>query len=191
MQAIEWEHFVEQNYQAIFRFCMHILRNSADAEDAVQKTFLKAYLKKDSLNDNSKLKSWIYSIARNVCIDKQRWWKRNRTEPEEYGTDANSESSNPELTMTLQALIAQLPTKQREVFILRHWHGFSTKQVAEILKIKEGTVKSHLKRGVEKIKEGLLKADVLETTTNSITTSDLKNGEEKHEFEREKNRPGL
>jgi RNA polymerase sigma factor (sigma-70 family) len=48
--------------------------------------------------------------------------------------------------------------RQREVFILRHWHGFSTAETAELLQLHEGTVKSHLKRGVETVK-GALRRD--------------------------------
>ena len=151
---MQWDEFVENFYSPIYRFCFHILGSREEAEDLTQETFLKAFKNFSSINKQDSAKYWIYSIARNGCIDRKRWWKRLLLQ------DATTEEiaapgREPDISLTLSKLIAALPQKQREVFILRHWHGFSTEEVAEFLKIDGGTVKSHLKRAVDKLKAQL------------------------------------
>ena len=151
---MNWDEFVEQYYAPIYRFCYHILGSREEAEDLTQDTFFKAYRSFSSITKQESVRSWIYSIARNGCIDRKRWWKRFLPrEPE--GEELQAPASSPDLSMTLSKLIQALPLKQREVFVLRHWHGFSTREVADFLRIDEGTVKSHLKRAVDKLKSQL------------------------------------
>ncbi|MCB0310990.1 MAG: sigma-70 family RNA polymerase sigma factor, partial [Bdellovibrionales bacterium] len=96
----------------------------------------------------------------------RRWIKRLRnflgTRPEPHEPAPQSE-----LALTLQKLIRQLPTQQRTVFILRHLHGFSTRETSELLGVTEGTIKTQLKRAVDKLRHSLdvndsLRKDVYE-----------------------------
>jgi RNA polymerase sigma-70 factor (ECF subfamily) len=159
MDNLDWEEFVELHYTAIFAYCNQMLRSSADAEDAVQDTFLRAYKQLGSLKEKAAARAWVYTIARNVCLDKQRWWKRQLRHLSEHTEEAVDlgvpGQQRSEMAARLQRLIAALPLKQREVFVLRHWHGFSTDETADILGINTGTVKSHLKRAVDKLKQEL------------------------------------
>ena len=148
---MNWDEFVAEYYAPIYRFCFHILGSREEAEDLPQDTFFKAYKSFSSVTKQESIRSWIYSIARNGCIDRKRWWKRFLPASHEV-EDLRSTPESPDLSMTLSKLVSALPQKQREVFVLRHWHGFSTSEVADFLKIDEGTVKSHLKRAVDKLK---------------------------------------
>lgn len=157
MNPWDWEQFVRTYYSSIYAFCKQILGSSAEAEDATQETFLRAYKKQSTLKEYSAQRAWIYSIARNACFDRKRWWKRQfrlfvRTEDETTEAVATQPQLS-ELTQELQKAIAELPQKQREVFVLRHWHGFSTEETARLLNLETGTVKSHLKRAVDKLKQ--------------------------------------
>ena len=153
MERGTWEALVDANYQAIYRFTFHLLRSRRDAEDATHDTFEKAYRALPTLNDTSRARSWLYSIARNVSIDRQR--RATRFPELEFKGELAAPVCSPDLTMDLEALIAQLPERQREVFVLRHWHGFDTAETAHILGIDDGTVKAHLKRAVDKLRTAL------------------------------------
>lgn len=80
-----------------------------------------------------------------------RWWNRffNNHASAEVDT---GESQEVELALAIKGALKELPRRQHEVFVLRHWHGFSTAETAELLGIDQGTVKSQLKRAIDKIK---------------------------------------
>ena len=148
-----WNDLVEKFHERIYAFSWHMLGARHEAEDVTQETFLRAYRSRGRLR-TSNVKAWLYSIARNACLDRQRWWKRwqiravNQTA--EQGLVPDSQA-----LLELTQIIERLPVRQREVFVLRHWHGFSTLETADLLGLSEGSVKSHLSRAVEKLKTEL------------------------------------
>lgn len=149
-----WESIVEEHYQKIYAFTYFFARSREEAEDLTQEAFLKAYKSRSSLRERESVKSWLYTITRHVCIDRKRWWKRI-AEVALGDREQRAAEQHPEDAMTLKKLVRELPDRQREVFVLRHWHGFSTEESAKLLGINEGTVKSHLSRAIEKLKQGL------------------------------------
>lgn len=154
MHASKWNSFVESHYEAIYRYCLQFLCSQVEAEDATQQTFVKAWKSFAKLNKPEAAKSWLYSIARHVCIDRLRAHRRSPI-LSELSDQKSQQKSDPALSLTLQQLIVELAQRQREVFILRHFHGFSTKETAKLLRISEGSVKSHLKRAVDFLRERL------------------------------------
>jgi RNA polymerase sigma-70 factor, ECF subfamily len=145
-----WERFVQSYYAPIRSFCFHYLGTREDAEDLVQEVFMKAYVARRARADVAKERSWIYAIARNACADRCRSWKRYARmltwiEPRGH-TRIESDLES------IRRCVASLPRRQREVFILRHWHGFSTAETARLLSLDDGTVKSHLKRAIDTLK---------------------------------------
>ncbi|MCB0334392.1 MAG: RNA polymerase sigma factor [Bdellovibrionales bacterium] len=168
----DWESIVTEYYDPLYRYCYQYHGNRADAEDATQQTFLKAYQSLDSLQQDSSLKAWLYSIARNVCIDRSRRWKRFLQLLPSVQEDPLVEPKLTTLSRGLLELIQALPTKQREVFILRHWHDFSTDEVASLLSISNGTVKTHLKRAVDTLRKELESRG--EFSSQTSTDKDLK-----------------
>jgi RNA polymerase sigma-70 factor (ECF subfamily) len=150
-QATDWDELVSEFYTPIYRFCRQFLGNQAEAEDATQQVFFKAWKKSSTLKDQSATRAWLYTIARNVCRDRVRWWKRLFAFTE---TLELPEVSAPNaISRTLRRAVANLPTRQREVFILRHWHEFSTAETAAQLGISPGAVKAHLKRAVDSLRK--------------------------------------
>lgn len=148
---MDFDPIIDEFYTPIYRFCLFFLGSEAEAADATQDTFVKAHRSINSIRKNESTKHWIYAIARNTCIDRKRWWKRLRLFQEQSVASERVEQSE-DLKILLKRLIAELPERQREVFILRHWHGFSTEETAQLLRVEEGTVKSHLKRAIDKLK---------------------------------------
>lgn len=168
-----WDEIVSQYYANIYAYAFHLLRSKADAEDITQDTFIRAKRALPTLKNEATLKAWLYSIARNLVIDKQRSLKRffNYLNTKEQVSVFDQKL---ELGVMLTQLIEKLPRRQKEVFILRHWHEFSTEETAELLKIDAGSVKSHLSRAITKLKSELSASGVInELTTKSTVKSSL------------------
>jgi RNA polymerase sigma-70 factor (ECF subfamily) len=169
----EWQNLVNDYYAAIYRYSYQFLGTQDEAQDATQQTFLKAFRSFSTLKQQSSEKSWLYSIARNVCIDRKRWWRTWLSASATSSEDRPAPARSPELSVTLKKLIGDLPERQREVFILRHWHDFSTTETAQMLGLDEGTVKSHLKRAIDKLRCSLVEAGVI-----SVDTMTTKGGQQ-------------
>ena len=154
-----WEELVEEHYLGIYHYACRFLGSRAEAEDVTQVTFLSACQRLEENAPMDKIRSWFFTIARNKCIDRRRFWRRWRSRPP--SGDEQSPAPLPEPLIFIQRLLQKLPRRQREIFILRHWHGFSTRETAEILAINEGTVKSHLIRATRALKALILEGGKL------------------------------
>lgn len=168
MSNQRWDEFVEEYYERIFNFCRQFLGDYEEARDVTQQVFSKCFVSLTSLRDKQSEKAWVYSVARNCCIDRKRWYKRYL---HWFSTDNEAQArtnSNSDLQLTLRELISTLPRQQREVFILRHLQDFSTEETARLLKISESTVKTQLKRAVDKLKHALQSDDNHESAANVL-----------------------
>ena len=148
---MDWENFVTKHERHIYAFCLHYLGNVADAEDVTQDVFMRYF--KDFQAGKELHQGWLYTVARNACADKKRWFRRFSGFLQ--GMPKESPKITTPLLDNLLELLQTLSRHQREVFILRHFHGFSTIETANLLGISEGTTKTHLSRAIEKIRKGL------------------------------------
>ncbi|WKZ56169.1 MAG: RNA polymerase sigma factor [Bdellovibrionota bacterium] len=149
-----WQELVEQLYDPIFRFAVHMLGSYEDAEDVTQQSFLKAFHSVHQLDDPTKAKAWLYAIARNQCHDHLRSLKRFFSLRALLPQERCIEMLSP-IGHELLRAIGSLPRMQREVFLLREWHDFSTVETAQLLGIAEGSVKSHLHRAKSALRQCL------------------------------------
>jgi len=171
MENVEWASLIEEFYKPIYRYCVQLLGTTAEAEDVTQETFIRVYKKIASVRDHAALRGWIYTIARNLCRDRQRWFQRTfRILRENVSAELSPAPST--IGRHLLSAISSLPLRQREVFILRHFHEFSTEETANVLNISEGTVKSHLKRAVDTLRE-FLDPQGMPTTDKAVSPSNL------------------
>lgn len=156
MNTPDWDLIVEKYYKQIYAYAFQFSGNSADASDAVQQTFYKVFKSfknnKEYPKNDTEIKYILYVAVKNTCLDKYRWWKRLLNFTHNYEQQSTVKPDGAEKIL-LQQVLKELPLRQKEVFILRHWHGFSTEETAKILKISTGSVKSHLSRAVEKVKQ--------------------------------------
>ena len=143
---------MKEHGTALLRLCAMYLKDLSLAEDAVSETFLKAYKARDSFREESSEKTWLTSIAVNTCKDYLRtaWFRRvdRRITPDDLKEPA-AETRFPDDTVTRQILA--LPKKHREVILLRFYQEMDIRDIAILLKIPEGTVKSRLSRAKEKL----------------------------------------
>jgi len=148
----------------VYRHCLQVLHNPADAEDAAQEAMLRAYRAMPTFRADSNVATWLFRIAHNVCLD---FLKRPRSKRESVSLDAlreegfepADEQPTPESRYVeaseqerLREVIAQLPDEQQALLSLRYGDGLSYEELSQTLGIGLGTVKSKLSRAKEKLR---------------------------------------
>ena len=162
-----FEEFVSTYEKKIYTLALRQIGNAEDAEDITQEVFLRVYRNIGSFRAESRLSTWIYQITMNACIDAARRRAR-RVEVTPMYTDDDSgeqtaielpdESFAPEKVFERTALrdqikegLTHLTEEHRRILILRDINGLSYTEIAEILSLSEGTVKSRLFRARDKM----------------------------------------
>ena len=147
---------MDQYGSGLLRMCALYLQDADLAQDAVQDTFLKAYRRLDTYRGEASEKTWLTSIAINVCRDYLRtaWFKHihSRTSIDAL-PEASAESTFPDDTVLNEVM--RLPPKYREVILLRYYREMKLKECAQALGLPEGTVRSRLNRANHILKDRL------------------------------------
>ncbi len=145
----------------VFLLALSILRNREDALDVVQETFMKVYQNLNSFEEERNFENWLLRIAKNVAIDHYRRQRsKGRSDQEALPLESVELSlaaakENPrktEMKQLIEAVLDDLAERQRLVFVLRHFQGFSYEEVASTLGIAVGTVKSLHFKALERLK---------------------------------------
>ena len=150
------------DYQRIFRYIMSMVRDTAEAEDLTQETFLRAYQRRDSLRDEGAQTAWLYRIATHVCLDRLRQYARRS--PKESETDLDEidvpETDAPSLQQTLerdemsecvQGYVNRLSDSYRAVILLHDMHELTATEIAQLLGESLATIKIRLHRARRKL----------------------------------------
>jgi RNA polymerase sigma-70 factor (ECF subfamily) len=135
----------------VFFVCLRLMGNRAAALDASQETFLTLFRKAHQYRATAAVGTWLYRITVNTCYDLLRREKRRPSEPiSEFSdpTDAGAEDpfTSVELRPTIEAALGELSPEFRAVVVMADVQGFSLPEVAEVLEVPVGTVKSRLFR---------------------------------------------
>lgn len=169
---------IAQYSHPVYSLMARSLRDSADAADVTQEVFVKVFRNISGFHGDSSLRTWIYRIALHEASNQRRWW--NRHKKQELTIDAPLEndegetfcladalastSASPydcaartELEHRITSALQTLPEAFREVVVLREIEGFGYEEIAEILGVNIGTVKSRLTRGRAALREALVK----------------------------------
>ncbi|MDY3278566.1 MAG: RNA polymerase sigma factor [Eubacteriales bacterium] len=136
--------------QTLFRICFSQLPSAQDREDAVQEALARAWRKRGQLREEGYLQTWLVRILLNVCHDMQRRGQRMVPTAE---IELPVQDTSPDGALR-EALLA-LPEKYRLPILLYYLEGYSLRQVAQMLRIPENTVKTRLSRGRQQLKERL------------------------------------
>jgi RNA polymerase sigma-70 factor, ECF subfamily len=126
---------------------LNMLGNVADAEDAVQEAFLRAYRGRAAFRDGAALFTWVTRILMNACYDvgRRRATRRGeRSLDDDIAVEPPAPASDHPLRLTLQEAVRQLSPIYQEVFLLYDVEGYTHREVAGILSIPEGTSKARL-----------------------------------------------
>jgi RNA polymerase sigma-70 factor, ECF subfamily len=173
-----FEQLVSRHKRGLYNFLLRSVHNHSRAEEMLQEVFLRVIRAKDRYQRTARFTTWIYTIARNLCVDESRRQKFRRTLPleakrrgssdtglsildvtgaKQVGTDAASEA--PKIRERVAAAIQSLPDDQREVFVMRQFGGLSFKQIGEAVGAPENTVKSRMRYALEKLRGDLQDID--------------------------------
>jgi len=158
-----FEELVLKSQDRIYNLCRNMLGNTHDAEDAAQDTFIKAYQKLKDFNPKASLYTWLYRIAVNTCLDYKKrpffesFFKKSKGE--EFVDELSSDWPSPEklyeskqIGLALHNSIRKLPSKLRTAIVLKEIEGLSYEEIADILEVSIGTVKSRISRAREELK---------------------------------------
>ncbi len=151
--------FFERGRKKAYCFALHLVGEREQAMDITQEAYLRLHERWASRDPAREPTAWLYSVIRNLAIDHLR--RRARRQEAEIdqallrspaaGPDKAAEQS--ELAERLWAAIRSLPAEQREILLLRDWHGLDYGQIAEVLGLSLGTVSSRLHHAREKVRE--------------------------------------
>ena len=170
-----YEILLQRYQQPVYNLVYRLMNDPSDASDIVQEVFLKVFKNIGSFRGNSSLKTWVYRIAVNEAYNHRRWFSRHQRRevalgPEEglrtYADSLADNSRTPfdqaadhETFALVEAALEKLNPKFRAVVVLRDIEGLSYEEIAAVLDVSIGTVKSRILRGREalrKILEGRL-----------------------------------
>lgn len=133
----------------LMRYCLFMVKDYADAEDAVEETFIVYFKKSPDFSSEGHEKAWLITVALNKCRDILRYRKRHKTEPEELFKNYPVPNDDKRI---LEAL-AEVPEKYRQTLSLHYIEGFKVREIAEIMKISESAVKMRLSKGRKLLEE--------------------------------------
>ena len=160
---------VDRHKHMVFNVALRMLRNREDAEDAAQEAFLRAFRSIGTFRGQAKFSSWLVRIAINVSLSfaERAYTKQTFVEFHEEadgaGPHLTNENMSPEEIATrkdfgerIRALVGTLPPRYRAVITLYYLEERSYQEVADILEIPLGTVKTHLHRAKEHLRKSIL-----------------------------------
>jgi len=147
----------------LFNFLLKYTGDVELSKDIMQQTFIKVYKKLSTLQDHTKFQSWLFRIAVNLCKNEFRRLKNiplsnilgddkddSQVLPSEiHAFTANNVSSNKIITKALQTI----PSEQRIIIIMKHYHGLKFREISEIVKEPINTVKSRLYYGLTALRK--------------------------------------
>ena len=148
---------VERYQDRIFRLATGMLYAPDAAADATQEVFMRAYTGLPRFRFGSSVYTWLYATLRNVCREFNR---RERFEVVPLSEDIGDDRFDPARQAMAQRRledvlrrVSRLPDRQRDVVLLRVFEGLSVKETANVLRCRQGTVKTHLHRAMQAIND--------------------------------------
>lgn len=172
-EAYNW--LVQHYHQPIYSLVYRILTDPSDAADTTQEVFLKVFRGMKRFNGECSLKTWLYRIAIHEASNQRRWWFRHKSKETSMESHVDNEGNSfglcetiadkrespmeifahEEIRARVEAELKEVPEPYRTTLVLRDIEGLAYEEIAEILQISLGTVKSRLMRGRDALKKRL------------------------------------
>ena len=162
--AAAFNRLMEQHERRMYAVALRMCGNREDAQDCLQEAMLRVYRAIGGFKGQSSFSTWVYRITMNTCLDELRR-KKNRQSTSldsllDMGWSPSDDTNAPEkqamrseLRRNLNRAIQELPEEMRSAVVLREIQGFSYEEIAHMLEINVGTIKSRISRGREKLRE--------------------------------------
>jgi RNA polymerase sigma-70 factor (ECF subfamily) len=147
---------LRQHSVPVYRFCLRMMKNEEDAQDAAQDTMVKVLRNLHRYRSDWRFSTWVFGIARNTCIDVHRRRKRRRSTSEVEVVDCGP--SPFELTererqaQKLREALDELPPLYREVLLLYHFEQLKYREIADLLDLPMGTVMNRIFRARQRLR---------------------------------------
>jgi RNA polymerase sigma-70 factor (ECF subfamily) len=152
---------VERYERAVYHLCLRTMRDPEEAQDCAQEAFFKAFRSLRTFKAGAKFSTWIFSIAYHACCDRLARRKRfpgdEMPETADPGAGPAQVAEQREESAELRAAIDALPEKYRAVITLYHLQGRQYEEIAQVLDLPMGTVKTHLFRAKDLLRKTLTK----------------------------------
>jgi RNA polymerase sigma-70 factor (ECF subfamily) len=157
-----WGEIVSRYKEAVFAVTLSILRNYADAEDATQDAFIRAYQNLRKYDLSRKFSTWLFTVAANVAKNALRKRRREREPPlPEMDKDPAEEVHEDIKLAAVRRAVTELPEPYRAPVVLYYWHGLPVEEIGEVLGLPAGTVKTRLHRARALIRAKLVEQGVI------------------------------
>ena len=157
-EQLAWEEIVRQHWRKVFNVAYKFVGKHDEAEDLTQDIFIKIFKSLNTFDRRANFQTWLMSVSRNLCIDHYR---RVRKERETIDRDVDASELSPtsreqsqvdmleqrDRVVLLRHALASLPETLRTAVLLRDIQELSYQEIADRLRLPEGTVKSRINRG--------------------------------------------
>ena len=151
----------DRHHRVVFNFLLHFLGDRSAAEDLLQETFLRVFAHREDYRPTAAVRTWLFTIARNLLIDRRR---RMGARPEYPDDEALQEVSDPSpsplarlegraLEERLHLAVTRLPPFQREVVLFSRFAGLSHEEIARVTQASPGAVRVALHRGLRRLRD--------------------------------------
>jgi RNA polymerase sigma-70 factor, ECF subfamily len=165
-----FEVLLTKHRKPIFNFILRFVGDKETAEDVLQETFMRVIRGAETYKRQAKFTTWVYTIARNLCVDmsRRRKHRKHASLDAPIGSDDNAgtlldvvpsadmsserQTINKQLHAEMQRAIDALQEDQREVFVLREFMDMPFKEIAEVVGVSENTIKSRMRYALEKLR---------------------------------------
>lgn len=155
MTKEEFTCLAQKYMDTVFRVVMNYLKNKTDADDVTQNVLLKLYKSDMHFESEAHIKNWLIRVTLNECKNLLRFPWQKHVPLEDYSEMLQIQE--PEHRDMLKVVMA-LPVKYRMILYLYYYEGYATAEIAELLKVPNGTVRTRLARGREQLKKMLEEA---------------------------------
>ena len=166
---------VTRHRGSVFNFILRYTNHRQRAEDLLQETWLKVVRSSSDYQPKARFTTWVFTIARNLCVDSARKESYRKTDSldapvaggeegdralgdtvqDAQGSAPDRAAHNVRVRPMIEKALAELPDEQREVFLLREYHGVGFKEIAEVTGVNENTVKSRMRYALEGLRKRL------------------------------------
>lgn len=155
------QQIVSENYDAIYKYCYWKVESGEDAQDITQEVFLSFVKNINTYSDRGKPRAFLYTIAKNLCIN---WSKKNKPEYLEQAKEIidifeTERINNITDKITLENIVSELPKEQQEVIVLRYGHDLKVNEIAVITGKSRFSVRYRINSALLSIKSKLKRSD--------------------------------
>src|ERR1041384_5297516 len=165
-----FELLLTRHRKPVYNFILRFVGDKETAEDLLQEAFMRVIKGAEAYQRQAKFTTWLYTIARNLCVDQSRRAKHRKAQSLDAPMNSSADSGtlldvlpsgemasdrqagNRELQLRLHRALANLSEEQREVFLMREFLDMPFKDIADVVGVPENTVKSRMRYALEKLR---------------------------------------